>query len=342
AEEAACDRAVVRALPRHARAYAEGLLKAVELASYSRMTPALATGAADSRELKERIMAIFHPAPHADLPRWRRALALVPLLAAVSLTPAWVQRDDAPAPPDAPDPPEMREMPAALRLRMTAPPALPAPERIPMPTAPRALSAPSVLRRMTTRIPATEREVLRAELEHRRKQLEIQRELTTMHVRQREMDTAYAKVARARDLAVMGEQLEMLERSGQKREAEELRRALDLERDQLERDAALRKVETLHGREQQELELEAMAAELRHEEAILAEDEAAIEKAEREVRALHLRQRQMDLESMRLELERTRSDLEAQQAAYERMLREVGEAPEAGQDESAAGDGTAD
>lgn len=363
AEEAACDRDVVRAFPGKARAYAEGLLKTVELSSHPGSTPALATGAADSRELKERIMAIFHPAPRPALPRWRRALAMLPLLAAVSLTPAWVERD-APTVPKAPPRPEWPEMPVspeapeALRLPMIAP-VFPMPERIPV--APRALAAPpmaplppiapmtSLLRTMASEAPmvddpsmANDREMLEAELAHRRAELEMQRELMAMHVKQNEMRWTYEDLARKRELEALSTQLEVMERVGQTRQAAELRRAYALEHEQFARETELRKVELVHQQEQRDLELAIMAAEIRQQEASLRDDREAMKAAEDELRELTRRNRKLELENMRLGVERARADLEAQQAAYERMAQELSEEDEGAEPDGSAGSDKAD
>lgn len=338
AEEAACDRDVVRAFPGKARAYAEGLLKAVELASHPGSTPALATGAADSRELKERIMAIFHPAPRPALPLWRRALAMLPLLAAVSLTPAWVERD-APPVPEAPPMPEMPEMSAPLRLEMIAPPALPTPERIPVPSAPHAAAAP-FLHRMTAGVPVEEAEAVRAEIEHRRQELALQRELLAMHAKQREMNASYNAMTRTRELTEMKAQLEALAKAGQSREAARMRREHAMEIELLERRTEMEKAEFMQDQEQQELELEMMAAEIRYQEAQLAEDLGAVEKAQQQMLALQRRGREISLEAMRLSVERTRAELEIQQRTYDQLLRELNEETEG--DAAAEGDRTAE
>ena len=94
AEEAACDALVVRAFPHLRRAYARGLLETVEFLSGSPGAPSFATGAADARNLKERIVHILKPdgAPSS----FRRPVPLTALaiaLAVVSLTPGWSRVD---------------------------------------------------------------------------------------------------------------------------------------------------------------------------------------------------------------------------------------------------------
>jgi hypothetical protein len=299
AEEASCDRDVIRALPGHARAYAEGLLKTVEPASHARVTPALATGAADSRELKERIMSIFQSASGPALPRRRRVLAMLPLLAAVSLTPAWVR--DAPAPPAPPSAPGV--LPAIL-----APPAIPSG------------GWPLELRRVSDGShPGTARQ----ELETRRTRLQLQRELLSVGLRENEMRLEFERMGRERELAALQAELEMTARAGRTEEAEELRRRLDRARERVEREVAIRKQAAGHERERQELELALMELELGLSEASLAGDGEAIEKTQNEMEALHGRLQNLDLESMRLDVERAKAELEAQEERYERMVREM-------------------
>ena len=87
AEEAACDTIVVSVKPAAKRAYAESLLKAIELTSPS-MPSVLVTGAADSGHIKERITMILK---NSDKQAPRGALRLAAAFAALSVLvgPSW-------------------------------------------------------------------------------------------------------------------------------------------------------------------------------------------------------------------------------------------------------------
>ena len=85
AEESCCDDHVLRALPGHARAYADGLLKTVEFLSGSHeRVPSVTCSAADTRNLKERFTMILKNRVPKKLsrPRWLllSLLAVTPLL----------------------------------------------------------------------------------------------------------------------------------------------------------------------------------------------------------------------------------------------------------------------
>ena len=78
AEEESCDALVVRALPEHARAYADGLLKTVEFVVDAQPNvPALACGAVGARNLRERLTMILKRQVAApSSPRQRCLLAI--------------------------------------------------------------------------------------------------------------------------------------------------------------------------------------------------------------------------------------------------------------------------
>jgi len=112
AEEKSCDALVLRALPGQAGAYAEGLLKTLEyLAGRKSCTPALATGADETRHLSERLTMILNerlPRPTPVLLRWLvGSLALAALL----VFPTWAERDT--------DEPEIATREAAYRAELT-------------------------------------------------------------------------------------------------------------------------------------------------------------------------------------------------------------------------------
>jgi beta-lactamase regulating signal transducer with metallopeptidase domain len=90
AEERACDVEVLRLTPGRSRAYAEGLLKTLDFLSDRRCAvPALATGAAETRQLKERLTMIMKreiPATLTRFQRWGLALAAA---AALLVFPTW-------------------------------------------------------------------------------------------------------------------------------------------------------------------------------------------------------------------------------------------------------------
>jgi beta-lactamase regulating signal transducer with metallopeptidase domain len=92
AEEKACDALVIQAMPHQARAYAEGLLKTVELLSASRTrASALATGAAQSSRLEERMTMILRDQPPASLPARLRTPLLAAAMLAILVSPAWLE-----------------------------------------------------------------------------------------------------------------------------------------------------------------------------------------------------------------------------------------------------------
>jgi hypothetical protein len=94
AEERACDVEVLRVNPGRARAYAEGLLKTLDfLSSRGGAIPALATGASETRQIKERLTMIMKreiPQRLTRLQRWSLALVALP---ALLVFPTWSQDD---------------------------------------------------------------------------------------------------------------------------------------------------------------------------------------------------------------------------------------------------------
>jgi len=93
AEERCCDAEVVRALPDHSRAYADGLLKTVEwLAGARDVRPAFACGAAPVESLKERLTMIVKRRIPARMSTLHR-VALVALAVTVLVAfPTWSER----------------------------------------------------------------------------------------------------------------------------------------------------------------------------------------------------------------------------------------------------------
>lgn len=98
-EETSCDAWVAHALPGRARAYAEGLLKTLELLHGSPSPlPALATGISTRNDLEKRLtMIMTERTPRLLTPRYRWFIALV-ALAALLVVPTWAERrgDDDP------------------------------------------------------------------------------------------------------------------------------------------------------------------------------------------------------------------------------------------------------
>lgn len=92
AEEKSCDALVLRTLPDRSRDYARGLLKTLEfLAGRGAVVPQLATGAAETRHLKERLtMIVQDRAPGRLRPVHRLVLAVLALSALV-VFPTWFE-----------------------------------------------------------------------------------------------------------------------------------------------------------------------------------------------------------------------------------------------------------
>ena len=93
AEEQACDRRVLELFPRAQRAYADGIVKTVEFLAGHGHTPEFATGAAETRHIKERLTMILNPAPKSRL-RHPFVPALLLALLALPIVPGFAERDD--------------------------------------------------------------------------------------------------------------------------------------------------------------------------------------------------------------------------------------------------------
>ncbi len=133
AEEKSCDSVVLESLPGRSRAYVEGLLKTLEfLSRRTRPVPGLATGAADTTHLEERLVMIMKETARGRIPRPVRLALMGVALGTVLVFPTWIPHHGAvaevdpslalPGPPDNPGSAGVEPVPFAL----PEPPAVPA------------------------------------------------------------------------------------------------------------------------------------------------------------------------------------------------------------------------
>jgi len=93
AEEQACDRRVLEMFPLAQRAYADGIVKTVEFLAGHDRTPQFATGAAGTRDIKERLTMILNPSVKSRL-RHPLVPALLLALLALPIVPGFAERSD--------------------------------------------------------------------------------------------------------------------------------------------------------------------------------------------------------------------------------------------------------
>ncbi len=308
AEEAACDAEVVRLLPGSRRDYANGLLGTLELVSASTATPGLATGAADSRNLQERLVMILQSGSQRSLPRKLLAPALPVALALISFSPTWigaaVEGGKAPAPPAAEAPRPLTV--SAPRAPVVLVPAAPA---VPAARAPYAVGRGVRIVATTSEAPVDggARELADVAMELHRQLIELERQTAAVQARLREveLEREVAELVRMRAFGE-GEDLELLEAE----RARALER-LEIERKFVGEEAELR---------QRELELRLLTEE-HHLQYQLADREGneerqrelAVEmlKLEGEMDELQLRRLELDGARQKAELDARRAELEA-------------------------------
>lgn len=288
AEEKSCDAMVLRALPGQAGAYAEGLLKTLEyLAGRKSCTPALATGADETRHLSERLTMILNerlPRPTPVMLRWLiGSLALTALL----VFPTWADRTEDKQESPAREATHRAEL---IELRRQAVEVEKRLERL-------ALRQVELKRTMQEEMIGEESDTVEARVKH-----ELQQRLAEMELAQAQADARTAEEA-ARHALELGRELASVQRRAELMQREQQER--DRERAIRQQERALRHLRSIQERE---LLMQKRDELLQHDEAAAARElEARIGALDavarrEEARALRDDRRADDLQRVREEL----------------------------------------
>jgi beta-lactamase regulating signal transducer with metallopeptidase domain len=327
AEEAACDAEVVRRLPSSRRAYADGLLDAVELASRSVIPARLATGATDTRNLQERLVMILDAKRRPTLPRFLRPLAAAVAVAAVSLTPMWTAAEVERPQPEAPTPPDSPVRPAVAVRAVEAPEPAPSTRELTVsvpspPPAPVARAAPAgTYRVLASAAPAAPEAPPTPDLDENVTSLELTELTLDLHRQLIALERQTTEVqAKLREVELQREAAELMRMRafGNEEEIDRLEQDRALARARLERERTFMREEAeLQSREldvRLALEEQRIAweqANLEGDRAAENEHEAALIELEGRMEELQIQRMEMDQKRQRAELEARRVELEA-------------------------------
>lgn len=291
AEEQCCDALVKRALPHRARAYAESLLKTVEfLSTQNASVPALATGAGESNRLKERVIMILDPNAPRSLPRWIRLPLLVLAVAAVCVSPAWVNRGaDAAEPRKQPD----------VRLGITEPLDAAGQE-----------AGPSAQDQERRELEA--RELRRLDLE--REKLQLEREFAQLEFERQQVHGRLEAAEAEAEAKRLREELRQLEAEGRDEAAQALRQRLEILRHERSLREEQLQLEQRHMRQTMETEFELRHLEIELRVAELGTDAGRLKELQLRMHELQRRLQELELEALRDELLQGRKRLELERA----------------------------